>query len=308
VPRSPKKRRHQRAVGQVRKTRPLRESIRILFLLTPPLAVFSLLLIFPLATVLDQSFKIYEAGRVGASETAPRTLHNYVELLEPAYFFYFIETFRLAFTGTVISVVLAFPIAYLIARMRSTFWRGLAWGALIAIISVSTLVRVYALLLTLGPVGYGRQLSAFFGLSLNGATYTELMVLAGLVYFHTPVSALILVGTIQSINPRLVEAAQSLGAPRWKSHLSITLPLSLHGITAAFLISFTVCASAFVIPLILGKGKVLFVSNLIYSRFSVVSNYPSGSAISIILLAVAIVPLMVLPWLLSYLSPQRASR
>jgi ABC-type spermidine/putrescine transport system permease subunit I len=294
--------------GKYQMMRPSRDSIRGLLLLMPPLVVFSLLLIIPLANVLDQSFKAFEAGGIGAAENAPRTLHNYSELFEPAYFFYFIETFRIGFIGSAVSVILAFPIAYLIARMQSQFWRGLASGGLIAIISVSTLVRVYALLLTFGAVGYGRQLSALFGLSLNSAPYTELMVLAGLVYFHTPVSALILVGTIQSINPRLVEAAQSLGAPRWKSHLSITVPLSLHGITAAFLISFTVCVSAFIIPLILGKGKVLFVSNLIYSRFSDVANYPSGSAISVVLLTTAILLVTLLPWLLSFLNPGYAPR
>jgi ABC-type spermidine/putrescine transport system permease subunit I len=288
--------------------RPSRNSVRNLLLMLPPLVVFSLLLVIPLGNVLDQSFRRFEGGGIGAADNAPYTLHNYLELFEPAYFFYFVQTFRLGLIGSVLSVILAFPIAYLIARMRSQFWRGLASGALIAIISVSTLVRVYAVLLTLGPVGYGRPLSMLLGLSQNSSAYTELMVLAGLVYFHTPVAALILIGTIQGINSRLVEAAQSLGAPRWKSHVSITIPLSLHGITGAFLISFSVCVSAFVIPLILGKGKVLFVSNLIYSRFSEVANYPSGSAISIVLLSIAILLVMILPWLLSRLNPAPTSR
>lgn len=287
--------------------RPSRD-IRGFFLLLPPFVVFSILLVLPLANVLDQSFRTFEGGHIGASDDALYTLHNYSELVEPAYFFYFIQTFRIGFIGSVLAVILAFPIAYLIARMQSRFWRGLVSGTLIGIISVSTLVRVYALLLTLGPVGYGRELSGLFGLSPNSGTYTEMMVLAGLVYFHTPVSVLILIGTIQGLDSRLVEAAQSLGAPRWKSHLSITIPLSLHGISAAFLLSLAVCVSAFVIPLILGKGKVLFVSNIIYSRFSEVANYPSGSAISIVLLGTAIVLVMILPWLLSHLNPASASR
>jgi ABC-type spermidine/putrescine transport system permease subunit I len=283
-------------------TRSSQTSLRTWLLLVPPLAVFSVLLILPLANVLDQSFRQFEGGSIGASDDAPYTFQNYVEIVEPAYFHFFLQTFRLAFIGTVIAVALSFPIAYLIARMRSPLWRSVSMGGLIAVISVSTLVRVYSLLLTLGPVGYGRQLSSLLDMSPNSTAYTELMVLAGLVYFHTPVSALILLGTIQSINPRLAEAAQALGAPRWKSHLTVTIPLSVHGIIAASLISFSVCVSAFVIPLILGKGKVLFVSNLIYSRFGEVSNYPSGSALSIVLLAIAIVLVAVLPWLMSFLN------
>jgi ABC-type spermidine/putrescine transport system permease subunit I len=270
-----------------------------ILLLTPPAIVLLLLLIIPILNILDQSFRTFQAGRVGAVAGGGRTLQNYLELLDSAYFYYFVETFRISFIGTVISVVLAFPIAYLITRLRSQFLRGVVAGGLIGIISVSTLVRVYALLLTFGAVGFGRPLSSLLGVTMSSSEYTEFMVLLGLVYFHTPISVLILIGSIQAINPRLIEAAQSLGAPRWKSHLSVTIPLALPGIGAAFVISFAVCVSAFVIPLILGAGRVQFVSNLIYSRFSVVSNYPSGSAISIVLLITAVLLVIILPWIFS---------
>ena len=70
--------------------------------------------------------------------------------------------------------------------------------------------------------------------------------------------------------------------------LTITVPLCVPGLLSAFLICFTLCLSAFVVPLILGKGKVLFISNLIYARFSQIANYPSGSAVAIIMLAVSL--------------------
>jgi ABC-type spermidine/putrescine transport system permease subunit I len=105
------------------------------------------------------------------------------------------------------------------------------------------------------------------------------------MHFIIPMSVLILVGTLQNINPRLVEAAQALGASRSTAHLTITVPLSARGTLSAFLIGYTLCISAFVVPLILGKGRLLFISNLIYSRFSEVANYPSGAALSIVLLA-----------------------
>ena len=97
-----------------------------------------------------------------------------------------------------------------------------------------------------------------------------------------------LLGTIQNVDPRLVDAAQALGAPAWKAHLTITLPLCMRGLLAAFLFAFTFSISAFVIPMILGKGRVLFISNLIYNRFSEIADYPSGAAISIVLFAVAL--------------------
>ena len=116
-----------------------------------------------------------------------------------------------------------------------------------------------------------------------------MLVISGLLHYVIPLSALVLVGTIQNINPRWVEAAQSLGAPRWKAHLGITVPLSLRGILAAFVICYTLNISAFVVPLILGKGRITFVSNLIYSRFSEIANYPSGSAISLVMLLLSLI-------------------
>ena len=65
--------------------------------------------------------------------------------------------------------------------------------------------------------------------------------------------------------------------------------MSARGILSAFLIGYTLSISAFVVPMILGRGKLLFVSNLIYSRFSEIANYPSGSAISIVMLMLSLI-------------------
>ena len=76
-----------------------------------------------------------------------------------------------------------------------------------------------------------------------------------------------------------------MGAPAWRAHLTITL--CIRGILAAFLFGFTFSISAFVFPMIPGKGRILFISNLIYTRFSEIANYPSGAAISVVLFVLA---------------------
>jgi ABC-type spermidine/putrescine transport system permease subunit I len=120
------------------------------------------------------------------------------------------------------------------------------------------------------------------------------MVILGLLHYLIPIAALTLIGTIQNVNPRLADAAESLGAARLVAHLTITLPLSARGILSAFLIGYTLCISAFVVPMILGRGRILFVSNLIYSRFSEVANYPSGAAISVVMLVLSLVVIYVI--------------
>ena len=257
-------------------------------LLVPAGIVLIGLLLFPLLNVLQESFKLYIPGRVGSAADAPYTVANYVELILPVYFFYFFDTLRLGFIASIVALSVAFPIAYYVARLPSGTKRKIAVGFLIAMMFISALVRVYSIELTFGPVGFLRQISSLLGVPSNSRTIIELLVIGGLCHFIIPISALIMVGTVQNLNPRLAEAAQALGAPRWRAHMTITLPLAARGILSAFLICFTLSISAFVVPMILGKGKLLFVSNLIYSRFSEVANYPSGSAIAMIVLVTSL--------------------
>jgi putative spermidine/putrescine transport system permease protein len=257
-------------------------------LLIPAGLVLGLLLFVPLANVVDESFKLYVPGRIGSAKDAPYTLANYIELFLPVYFFYFLDTYRLGLIACGVALFVAYPMAYYVARQPPGTKRKITVGFLIAMMFLSALVRVYSIELTFGPVGFLRQISNLIGVAPNSRTILEILVIAGLAHFIIPISALVLVGTLQNINPRLAEAAQALGAPRWKAHLTITIPLSARGILSAFLICYTLSISAFVVPMILGKGKLLFISNLIYSRFSEVANYPSGSAISLIMLVVSL--------------------
>lgn len=258
-------------------------------LLVPALILFLLLLVSPLVLTAEESLRQFVPGRVGSVAGAPLTLANYTELLQPSYIGYFIETFRIGLVATIIGLIVAYPIAYSIARQKSTVLRKLWVAFLISMMFLSALVRVYALALTFGPVGYLRAVARLFDLNPNGPTMTEALVIAGLLHYIVPMSALVLVGTIQNVNPRLADAAQALGAARWRAHLDVTLPLSLRGLISAFLIAYTLCISAFVIPMILGKGSILFVSNLIYSRFGEVANYPSGAAISVVMVVLSLV-------------------
>ena len=260
-----------------------------LLLLIPAIAVFLLLLVSPLANILFESFRLFEPGRVGAAPGAPFTLLNYTELLKPAYALYFYDTFRISLIATIVGLMIGYPIAYYIARQRTALIRKLGVGFLIAMMFLSVLVRVYAIALTFGPVGFLRQITALTGLSPNSVMIAQIMIVAGLLHYVIPISALTLVGTIQNVNPRLAEAAQALGAPRWLSHLTVTLPLSIRGILSAFLICYTLSIAAFVMPMVLGKGQIYFVSNLIYARFGEVANYPSGSALSMIMLVLSLV-------------------
>jgi ABC-type spermidine/putrescine transport system permease subunit I len=257
-------------------------------LLMPAVAVFMGFFFLPMAGLFIESLRFYRPGSIGASENAPFTLANYAELLTPSFAEFFFETLRISLLASLAGLVFAFPLAYWITRRLSARWRAIAVGFFVTLMFLSVLVRTYALELTFGAAGPLRPFLLSLGISPNGRAYIELLVGAGLLHYIVPMATLTLLGAIQNVDPRLFDAAQALGAPGWRAHLSITLPLCMRGLLAAFLFAFTFSISAFVIPMILGKGRVLFISNLIYNRFSEIADYPSGAAISMVLFAVAL--------------------
>jgi ABC-type spermidine/putrescine transport system permease subunit I len=257
-------------------------------LLLPGGAVFLALFFLPMAGLFVESFRLYEPGRIGSAANAPFTLANYAELLTPAFAGFFLETMRISLLASLAGLVFAFVLAYWITRRFSARWRAAAVGFFVTLMFLSVLVRTYALELTFGATGPLRPLLQSLHIAVNGRGYIETLVGGGLLHYIVPMATLTLLGTIQNVDPRLVDAAQALGAPAWKAHLTITLPLCVRGLLAAFLFAFTFSISAFVIPMILGKGRVLFISNLVYNRFSEIADYPSGAAISMVLFVVAL--------------------
>jgi len=258
-------------------------------LLSPAFAIFAVLMAGPLAILIDESLKPFVSGRIGGDDAGGLTLSHYGELMDPAYALYFADTFRLGLIVTLVGVLLGYPVAYLIARQAGPRLRSALIAGLIGMLFLSLIVRVYAIMMTFGPIGPLSGIGGLVGIEINSRAGTEMMVVLGLLHTVFPLVALTLVGTVQNLNPRLEDAALSLGAPRWRAFLAVTLPLSVPGMLSAGILGYAFCISNFVVPLILGKGFVLFVSNLIYFRFSEVNNYPSGAAISVIMILISMI-------------------
>jgi ABC-type spermidine/putrescine transport system permease subunit I len=276
------------------------------FLLSPGLLILAGLLVAPIGLMAIESFRPFVAGTVGSA--AGWTLHNYTELLEPAYAFYFWDTFRIGFIVSAIAVILGAPLAWEAARTRSRLLRVLIFGLLIGLLFMSLVARLYAIQMTWGTTGPLAFFGTLIGVPARSAGYAAIQVSIGLLHFVLPMAALVLIGTFQNISPRLEEAAASLGAPRWRVALTVTLPLAVPGLLSAFMISFAMCISNFVVPLILGRGVVLFVTNLMYTRFSDVANYPSGAAIGIVMFVLAAAVVYATTLLVRALAPAEAQR
>lgn len=264
-------------------------------LLVPGALILVGLLVAPLALMAIESFRPFVAGRVGSG--AGWTLVNYTELISAAYAFYFYDTFRIGLIISAIALLLGTPLAWTAARTKRRAVRVMIFGLLIGLLFMSLVARLYAIQMTWGATGPLGFFGALIGVPARSTGYAAIQVSLGLLHFVIPMVALILIGTFQNINPRLEEAAASLGAPRWRIAWQVTLPLALPGLISAFMIAFAMCISNFVVPLILGRGVVLFTTNLMYVRFSDIANYPSGAAIGIIMFVAAALIIYLMTWL-----------
>ena len=258
-------------------------------LLAPASLVLICGFILPLVELGAESIRQFTPGRVGIVPDAPFSIANYAELFSGAFADVLLTTFWIGVTAAAIGMIVAFPIAYCIVRRFSPRWRTAVLGVMITLVLSSILVKTYAIELTFGSVGITRPLMTWLGIPPNSRGAIEVVVIAGLVHAIVPIAVLTLIGAVQSVDPRLIDAAQSLGAPAWKAHLTITLPLGRAALVSSFLVSLTFAISAFVIPMVLGRGRILFMSNIIYTRFSDIADYPSGAAVSLAMLAISMV-------------------
>ncbi|SEE69300.1 putative spermidine/putrescine transport system permease protein [Rhizobiales bacterium GAS188] len=273
----------------VKASAPPRMARSALLPIAPATLVLACVFLAPLLGLMVESFREFTPGRVGSVAGAPFTFANYLELVSPSFAGVLIETFEISIAASLVGLIIAFPLAYCAVRRFSPRWRAATIGLMITLVLLSMLVRTYALELTFGSVGVLRPLLLSLGISPTSRWYIEGLVGAGLLHAVVPICTLTLLGAVQNVDPRLADAAKSLGAPAWKAHLDTTIPLSLPALISAFLVALTFSISAFVIPMVLGKGRVLFVSNVIYNRFGDIANYPSGAAVSVVMLGVSLI-------------------
>lgn len=260
---------------------------RLSFILAlPALIVYTALLVGPLVVVFSQSLIPI------SSESAGLGLSNYTAFLSPAYLGYFVDTFGLSLAACLVVMTIAYPLSHWLVNGTSSQLRGFVVILIVLSIFVSGTVKVYGVALALGPTGLRNELAALFGARQSARSVTSLVVVIGLINFLLPVAVLGCIAPVQRLPRALSLAAQSLGASRVSTHLKILLPLLARGLLQVFLLIYVSAVSAFIIPWILGRGQINFLSNLIYARFSEVADFGGGAALSIILLIVAATALL----------------
>jgi len=204
------------------------------------------------------------------------------------YFDALVATMRIGAITTIISLLIGYPLAHWMARMRSRIGHALLLMAVIAPLLTGIVVRTFAWMTLLSDRGVINTTLQWLGLSPLPLMYNEFGVIVGLVHIYVPFMVLTLVGVIGRIDRTLEEAARGLGAGRLRTLVEVTLPLSMPGILAGSLLVFALAISAYVTPVVLGGNNVLTLPMLIYQQVSASFNLGFAGALGVVLLAVSL--------------------
>jgi spermidine/putrescine transport system permease protein len=216
----------------------------------------------------------------------------YVEALE--------HSVATTLTVVLISVALAYPLAYTIAYKVPKSWQRLLLTFAILPFWTSYVVRSYAWLLALAPTGIVNRVLMALGLVHRPLmlAYNPGATDLGFVHFFIMLNTLTIYANLVQINPRYALAAQDLGAPAWRSFLSITLPLSVPGMAVGAFLTVVLCIGDYVTPQILGGFRELLLPQLIMMQIQRQLDLPMASAMSLLLtVLVALVYLALQRWL-----------
>lgn len=252
-------------------------------LLTPATVLLAFTLAAPLALLILYSFWTQK----GLTIDTHLTLAEYRAVLtRKIYFVVFLRSLAVSSAASIVAIVLAYPVAYFIAfRAKAKF----IWLLLVTIpFWTSYLLRVFAWKVILGYNGVIN--SALTGLHLISAPlsfllYNSWAVLITLVHGYAAFAILPIFVALEKLDPALLEAAADLGdSPLWR-FLRVTLPLSLTGVLAGFVLIFIPATGDYVTPSLVGGPEGLMIANLIQDQFGRVDNWPLGAALAVTTIA-----------------------
>ena len=243
----------------------------------------SLFIVIPLLIVLFFGFTVQNSNG-GYSFS----LEHFTRLLQPQYLTVFRRSLWLALLSTFWCLVLGYPVAYIISRMKPSK------GSILIMLFIvpmwmNFLLRTYAWLPILGKNGFINNILSNFGLGPFNFLYNDGAVVLGMIYNFLPFMVLPIYTVLTKIDTDLMNAASDLGANRSQVFKKVVFPLSMPGVISGITMVFMPAVSTFVISRLLGGGQYLLLGNLIEQQFTTMGDWNFGSAISIFMMIIILI-------------------
>jgi spermidine/putrescine transport system permease protein len=238
---------------------------------------------------------IYFAFTTGDSQnfsTFEFSLENFKKFFSKTYLQVLIRSVNLAFISTVITLIVGYPIAYIISK-KSKSKRNTMILMFVIPMWMNFLLRTYAWLTLLGKNGFINYVITKLGFQPWDLLYNEKAVLLGMVYNFLPFMVLPIYSVMTKLDRNLIEAAEDLGGNSIYVFRKIIFPLSLPGIVTGITMVFIPAMSTFVISSLLGGNKYNLIGNLIEQQFRWTGDWHFGSSMSVILMVFILITIAI---------------
>ncbi len=259
---------------------------QMLFWLLPPLAWFSVFMILPYGMLF-----YYSLGSVDYMSFKPGfSAANFIRVFstEP-YLGVLLKSIKLGLIAAVGSAILAYPVAFCLAFHTRSARRKFGLYLLVIVPWwAAYLVKAYAWKTILGSDGIVNKGLAALGLidhPLTFLIYNQTSVALVLIYIFTPFAVLSIYASLERIPTSLLEAAADLGASSWEIFRRLIFPLSLPGVIAGGIITFSLAFGDFVAPALVGGADAVMISNIVINLLGVAFDWPMAAAIGIVVIA-----------------------
>ena len=205
----------------------------------------------------------------------------------------YLSSVWIAIIATIATLVIGYPIAYAMARAPGR-WRATLLMLIILPFWTSFLIRIYAWIGILSNDGFLNNLLLWLHVIKEPLVImqTNWAVYIGVIYSYLPFMILPLYSALEKMDNTLLEAAEDLGSTPLKSFWVITFPLSLPGVIAGCFLVFIPVVGEFVIPDLLGGSSTLMIGHTLWEEFFNNRDWPTASALAIVLLAVLVIPIV----------------
>jgi spermidine/putrescine transport system permease protein len=223
------------------------------------------------------------------------SLQNYINAFSGAYGAIFLRSFYYALQTNIICIIIAYPVAYYIARYGGR-WKAFMILMLVIPETTAVIIRIYAVKTMLGSTGVINSILMYIGLTDSPIRmlYSPFAVMVGLVYYSLPYMILPIYAALEGLNPSLLEAATDMGATPIRRFFRVILPLTKGGVFAGTILVFIPALGDYLVPTFLGGAKVMMVGNLVTHKYITAGDIPGGSAFGVVLTALLILVLFII--------------
>lgn len=251
-----------------------------------PISIWILLFfILPFGLVVWYSFG-YKPGIYVTHANDVLSLDRYGQAASPAFLAIFVRTLKIAVTGTVLCLLIAFPMAYWMAVKLTAKWRGVVLALVLIPYWTNFLVRTIGWQISLSPEGFVSKTLQWAHLTEGSlhVLYTSGAVQLGVVYNYLPLMILPLYVALERLDPKLLEASRDLGGTPWSTFWHVTVPLALPGVTAGMMLVFVPLMGDYITPTVLGGASGSMVGQMVAAQFQSAQNWALGSAMAVLLM------------------------